>query len=93
MRIWVLEIVCFVRNILHDFANIAVQNPAEHLDGVRADALVSFQSRNLSGADAVFFNECILRNAALFHRFPELFIGDHARSHPLSLDMITKFGV
>ena len=63
--------------ILHNVTHIAIQDPAEHLDGVGADAFVSFQAGDLSGADMVLLDEGILCDTTEFHHFPKFIIRDH----------------
>lgn len=59
-----------IRDIFHDVPDLAVQDPAKHLDGVGADAFVSFQASDLSGADVVQLDGGVLGDAFFLHHFP-----------------------
>ena len=58
-----------------------------------ADAFVALEPGDLPGADVVALDEGVLRNALLFHYVPEIVIGNHFKSPPCILDMITEFGI
>ena len=66
--------VFFVFDICHDIPRLTVQDPAENFDRVRADALVSLQSGDLSGADIVFFDQRVLRDAVFLHHAPQFVV-------------------
>ena len=57
-------------DILHYIPNFTIEDFTEHLYGMRTNALIPFQSCNLSRADVVFLNQCILGNPTLFHYIP-----------------------
>jgi len=48
-----------IRDVLHHILHAAVQDFAEHVNGVGANKLVAFQAGNLTGADAVLVNQGI----------------------------------
>ena len=66
-----------VLDVFHQVLNAAVQDFTEHVDRVRADALVPLQPRDLRRTDMIGLNECVLRHASLLHRFPEFFVRNH----------------
>lgn len=78
-------------NIEHDIFDSAVKDPAEGVDRVGADALISLETGDLGGTDAILFNQRILGNSLLFHSFPQGVIADHT-STSLAC-MITKIGI
>lgn len=59
-----------ILNILHNVPYIALQNATKHLNRMGADALIAFEPGDLSGADVVLFNQCVLSNALAFHNRP-----------------------
>lgn len=60
-----------------------VQNAAELVEGVGADIPVFAQSVQLAGADFVFFDKFILRDAFFLHRLPKRFKRNHTKYHPI----------
>jgi hypothetical protein len=67
-----------VLDVFHHIFDAAVQNFTEHVDRMRADALVPLQPRDLRRTDMVRFYQRVLRNAPFLHRFPEFFVRNHA---------------
>ena len=65
--------VCILHNVFH----IALQNSAKHIDGVCADAFISFQSCELAGADVVPLDQSVLGDAFFFQDLPEIVISNH----------------
>ena len=63
-------LVLFIIGVRHYIFNVAFEYPAKHFYRVRADAFVSFEPRDLPGADVVLLNQRILRNALFLHGFP-----------------------
>ena len=47
-----------------------MKNFAEDINCMSTDALVSLETRDLRRANVVFLDECVLRNALLFHGLP-----------------------
>ncbi len=68
-----------VRCIFHDLFNPAVKNPAKHINGMGADALIALQARDLAGADAVGVYQRVLCDALAAHGFPKPAVCDHAQ--------------
>ena len=83
-------LIFFIGEIGHNVADAAIQYAAEHFDGMGADAFVALHPRQLAGADAVFFDKGILGDAASFHGFPKVVVGDHNMQAPLSTCMLTE---
>lgn len=67
----------FVFGVFHNVPHLALQNAAEGVDGVGADAFVAFQAGDLGGADVMFLNEGILRNSLFFHHVPQIIVRNH----------------
>ena len=54
------RVLFFVLDIFHDIAHLTVQNAAEHVDGMSADAFVAFEAGDLSGTDVMLFDQSVL---------------------------------
>ena len=65
-----LSVFPFVGNVLDNIFDSATEYPAQRIEGVRADGSVFTESVELPRAYSVFVNKFILRDTALFHRFP-----------------------
>lgn len=57
------------------------------------DAFVALEPGDLPGADVVALDEGVLRNTFLFHYVPEIVVGNHFKSAPFLLDMISRIGI
>lgn len=71
-------------DIFHQVAGLAVEDFAEHFDGVGADAFVALEPRDLAGADMVVFDQGILGDALRLHHGPEFGVGNHEIQASLS---------
>ena len=60
----------FIFDIFHHIADLAFEDLAEDFDGVGADAFVSFEAGELSGADVILLDQGILSDAPFLHGFP-----------------------
>ena len=81
-----------VSHIFHNVLHSAVEDAAEKLDGVGADAFVALEAGDLRGTDMVLLDESILRNTFFFHGAPKLVIYDHSRTS-LPTCIVTESGV
>ena len=90
----ILFFLRLLRDVLHNIPDLAVQNPTKTLDGVGADALISFQPGDLAWTDVVFLNEGVLADPAFLHPLPYI-LKTKQRCHPplFSLDIITEYGI
>ena len=65
-----LSVLLFFLDIFHDVLYPAIQNPAEHLNGVGADTFVALEPGDLAGTDPVFLDERVLGHLFFPHSFP-----------------------
>lgn len=61
----------FVRNVFHHVLHPAIQDLAEHVDGVGADEFVALQAGDLAWADVMAVNQGVLGHALFAHGFPQ----------------------
>ena len=66
-----------IGDVTHDISHVAVEDTTEHIDRVRTDAFVPFQSSDLSGAYVMILDEGVLGDALFFHEFPKIIIRYH----------------
>ena len=57
---------------MHNIPHITIENTAEYINGVGADTFVPLQPCDLTGADAVFFDQRILGDSFFFHDVPQV---------------------
>lgn len=60
----------FVGDIFHNVTHLTIQNFAKDFNSMGADAFVALKPGDLPGADIVFLNKRVLRNALFLHFYP-----------------------
>jgi len=78
-------LLLIIGNVFHHVFDLAIQDFAEHIDGVRADAFVALQAGDLAGADAISVNQGVLRHALFTHGFPQATIRNHAHALQIAI--------
>ena len=77
----------------HNVPHLTLQDLAEHLNGVGADALIPLQAGDLGWIDVPAPNQGVLRDAFFPHFVPQAVIGDHHTQASLSACMLTEIDV
>lgn len=71
-------------HVFHNVPDLAMEYFTEDFDGVGADALISFEPCDLSGADMVLLDQSVLGDSLLLHNLPQIVVGNHNNQASLS---------
>lgn len=66
-----------VGDVLNDFFHWAIEDLAQGIQGIHGDIFAPANSVKLTGAEAIFLQQFVLRNSLPAHGLPELVIDDH----------------
>ena len=84
-------LLILIWDILHNIFYITVQDLTKHVNLMCTDTFVPFYSGYLPGADMIFVNQRILRNAFIFHCIPKSIVDNHFFHLPI--DILTDTGI
>ena len=79
-----LGITLFSMNVFSYFQEVSWEDFTEKINGMGADTLIALQSCNLPRAYLIFLNQCVLRDASLFHHIPQIIVRNHSIQASLS---------